>query len=477
MSKEEQFEHIENKIKQAIQNNPPAFDEKAWDKMEALLDKDEKKPRPFYWMWFLLSLVVLGTGGVYFYSYKNSHKISTEKIAGSSNNDSLKLKANNNNNIVAEDKLALTPQKNKKGPVAETEATKPGQLTGNISTQKNRRQLKDATVANQSNTGRSKSKIVGTRKKIINTDADVGENSKSFNLSGKIEITDKAKTKIKVSENTPAEQDTMIADKNENKIPDIDEEKTAYNNDDRKEPLKINNTDSNSSKLLIEKDKKKPVLIADNNKKNKPAQGQKKLLPRFYLLGSFGADIGSVKLFSFDNSSLAAKYGAGVGYQLNNKWSLQTGIYAGKKKYIAGPNDYHPKRTLPNYIKIIKVSAECVVYEIPLTIRYDISRKSSISYYTAIGLSSYLMKKEDYNFYSIIYNTPNEFDTIYTGNKHLFSNLTISAGIEKKVSKSLSFQLEPSVSLPLSGVGYGKVKLFSTAIMLGVKYLPFQKRK
>ena len=82
MSKEEQFEHIENKIKQAIQNNQPDFDEAAWDKMEALLDKKEKKPRPFVWLWFLLPLLLAGAGSLYFFTNnKKTNNKSAENIS------------------------------------------------------------------------------------------------------------------------------------------------------------------------------------------------------------------------------------------------------------------------------------------------------------------------------------------------------------------------------------------------------------
>jgi hypothetical protein len=72
-------------------------------------------------------------------------------------------------------------------------------------------------------------------------------------------------------------------------------------------------------------------------------------------------------------------------------------------------------------------------------------------------------------------NYPNANYKSFTGNKHLFSNMSIGAGIEKRISSSLSLQVEPSISIPLSGVGQGKVKLYSTAILLGIKYIPFKK--
>ena len=40
MSKK-QFDHIENKIREAAENSEPAFEEQAWDKMEAKLNKEK----------------------------------------------------------------------------------------------------------------------------------------------------------------------------------------------------------------------------------------------------------------------------------------------------------------------------------------------------------------------------------------------------------------------------------------------------
>jgi len=59
MSSKKPFDHIEDKIKQAAENNLPVFDEKAWQAMEEKLDKDKKKRRPLIW-WFILPLLLAG---------------------------------------------------------------------------------------------------------------------------------------------------------------------------------------------------------------------------------------------------------------------------------------------------------------------------------------------------------------------------------------------------------------------------------
>lgn len=464
MSKEEQFEHIENKIKQAIQNNQPDFDEKAWVKMEALLDKDEKKPKSFYWLWFLLPLLLVGAGSAYLsYNYKNIHKNSAEnivKVATNKNN----VQSSKKPEVISEQEIVQNisqspTQKNNEESFANTGLIKGRQIAENMLSQKNNQQLKEITSGKQSKIIKSKIKITGIRENIVINNAGITENDNSYNPDRKVQTTDEAKIKIKTSENKPVEDASIIGEKGKDKNVPADVKKNIVD-----------------SALIAVKNEKKTDIV-DPNKKSKQIQAQKKQSP-FYLLGSFGADIGSVKLFSFNNSSLAAKYGIGIGYQLNNKWSVQTGFYAGRKKYAAGPNDYHAKEhSYWSYVQITKVDAVCMIYEIPIAVRYNFLRKASLSYYATAGLSSYLMKKEDYNYYYIRYNIPHEAYYSYTGNAHFLSTFSLSAGVEKKLSNTLSLQLEPSVSLPLSGVGDGKVKLFSTAIMVGVKYLPFKKRK
>ena len=68
-------------------------------------------------------------------------------------------------------------------------------------------------------------------------------------------------------------------------------------------------------------------------------------------------------------------------------------------------------------------------------------------------------------------------DTAYNGNRHLFSILNVSAGYERKISKTLHIQAEPYLNLPLSGVGEGKVKLHSAGLRAGINYTPVKKNK
>jgi hypothetical protein len=173
-----------------------------------------------------------------------------------------------------------------------------------------------------------------------------------------------------------------------------------------------------------------------------------------------------------------AKYDIGIGYQLNKKISVQTGFNISRKKYIAGAGDYNPKAgSYWSTVEIKKVDANCLVFEIPLAVRYNIAKTASAVFYATTGLSSFIMKSEDYDYYYIRNNTWYESSHTYTGNKNLFSVWSLSIGLEKKITSAFSLLAEPSVSIPVSGVGDGRVKLFSAGIQLGAKYQPFKKQK
>ena len=83
-----------------------------------------------------------------------------------------------------------------------------------------------------------------------------------------------------------------------------------------------------------------------------------------------------------------------------------------------------------------------------------------INDYVTAGTSAYFMKKEDYQFY---FKGQSGNDTTrgasFTNNSnHLFSSVNLSAGIEQKVNSKLSITSEPQIKIPVSGIGFGKIK-------------------
>jgi hypothetical protein len=279
--------------------------------------------------------------------------------------------------------------------------------------------------------------------------------------SKRIKSTTRGRTRAKIKQVESTQDEEAIADStddaaNKNVIAKTDDKKLAASPDKIKD----------SAKTIVSKD-----TLADSSKKEVAKKETKHKTSKFYVLASIGPDLASVDFFSFNNSTVTARYGVGVGYQLSKKFSIETGFYAGRKEYIAGPYDYHTKQgSYLNMVDITKVGANCLIYDIPITVRYNFYQRAKTTYFATAGLSSFIMKKEDYEYYYVVNNMNRQVGYSYTGNNNLFSICTLSVGIEKKLSNAFSLQAQPSVNIPIAGVGEGTVKLYSTAIQFVIKY-------
>jgi len=430
---EKQFDHIENRIREAAENSEPAFDEYAWAKMEARLDEeDNRKHRLLLWVLALGLFFIVGGSGIYTFVH---------------NKPAETLKAQQIDKKITEEK-----------------STQPENITA--VTQMKIKPVIDATQK-INNVKEGVSGIDKTSKQV-SADIDVTTGSANHHAK-KIQKTKKGKLSSNSNAGIAADGDESANGADKDKP--ISEVKPGDKKPGNTVAVTLNDTQVKKDSSTNDIAKKLP----DNNitKKAKELKSS-----RFYLMAAIGADAPNVKLLSFKNNQITPKYGVGIGYQVNRKISLQTGFYASTKKYIAGPNDYNSKYgSYMSMVQMVKVDASCLVYDIPITIRYNVLQRPTTVYYATAGISSYIMKNEDYTYYYIRYNMPHEASKTYTGNKNLFAVFNLSAGIEKKLSPYFYIQAEPSVGIPLSGVGDGSVKLYSAALQVALKYQPAKKHK
>lgn len=193
-----------------------------------------------------------------------------------------------------------------------------------------------------------------------------------------------------------------------------------------------------------------------------------KKIPHWYL----GITVGP-------NGSSASGEGWGIGfdggltldYRLNKKWMFETGILADKAIYTASPYNYNPPRNVAGYGDLRSIDANCMIIDIPLNVNYTIWSNKENTILIGTGLSSTWMHHEAYT-YNIKTNTgawEKYQEEMYNKEHQLFSILNFSAGYQRNW-KNLSFGISPYVKIPLSGIGYGRVKLLSTGIHISLKY-------
>ncbi|MEO6233161.1 MAG: outer membrane beta-barrel protein [Ferruginibacter sp.] len=443
---EKQFDHIENRIREAAENSVPDFDENAWLKMEARLDKEDKKRRFLFW-WYLLPLLII-VGAVIYYGINNkpAGEITAQKTIQKNTTTNQKIADENiddGNAKTADD--GNNKSTNQRVDVAETNSVSKDEIKSE------KAGINDVLIAGKKSTA---DLLYPVSKKI--------KGFKKGNATSTISGDESADFGREISDSTQ-QYSNLVSGENKNVLDT--EQFFVKSAEEKADTLSKVKTDSSNQNTITNKAEKK---TGKKIKDIKPS--------RFYFIASLGADAGSVKLLSFNDSKFTAKYGVGVGYQLNKKISIQTGFYASRKKYIAGPGDYNPKAgSYWSMVQIVKVDAACLVYDIPVTVRYNFLQKGTATYFATAGVSSFIMKKEDYQYYYTRNSTPYQAAWSYTGNKNYFSVFNFSAGIEKKLTSQFSLLAEPSISIPISGVGDGRVKLYGAALQLSVKYQPSKK--
>jgi len=167
-------------------------------------------------------------------------------------------------------------------------------------------------------------------------------------------------------------------------------------------------------------------------------------------------------------------FGLQVGYRFNNRWSVNTAIIYTKKFYKADSQYFHPKNNWGGAWKPSDVDGNCAMWEIPVNVRYDVAYNDKRRWFVSTGLSTYLMKSENYslNFRSMgggIYSSTYKSDS---NSNYIFSILNLSVGFERSLGKHFSIQAEPYLKIPMKGLGYGNMRMDSYGALFSLKYKP-----
>lgn len=477
-------EDFDRKIKEAADHHHPAYDEKAWAGMKKLLDRHmpEEKDDKRRYLFFLLLFLLLGGGAAWYFMGRSAGDKKKEQAA------TVQVPVNINEN------------KQEPGNTVRADDEPNGK-----SNEKPAEQQKEAAVAGKN---KMKTPAVDSRDKAIPrvTDPSPADpvrtasadrkktNAESQKNNRKEKIPDAAvKNNVPVSPDTkmvqtdtrltkapPAEPVTrkddpaIVADaavvvagnsiKDQVAPADSKKEETEKPGNDDKKPQPV---------TTVKKEEKKPDEKAVAAKTKKPSAKKSS----FFFSVSGGPDV------SFTGHDKPGRMqfvgGAGIGFTYKERFTLRSGFYSGRKVYTSSPGEYNPPDIFYTYYpNLQKVEADCRVYEIPLSLGYHFGQQKKHSWFASTGISTILMKKETYDYYYKYYPTGptvQKEHTFENENKHFFSVMTLSAGYQRTLGKRVSLTAEPYFKLPLSGIGYGKVKLNSAGVLFSLSIKPFQR--
>jgi hypothetical protein len=456
-----QDEELDKLINDAASQHHPPYDDKAWGKMERLLEKhlpQQKRSKKFiFWMLFFLlpggaaTLCILQP-------WKNTNPTTIAK-----NTD-------NKKSVTANTPGVAVPADNNAA-VNNTTATNP------LAKQKNG--INNTTAAD----GTGGQKIIAGTKPVI-ADKDVQQTA----CNTRTTYRQKSRSYVKVKKPTISFDDGVDAAIQKTKP---EKNNDADNNNSASDDTEKQNDIAQSPVNKLAGDKKEEVAAKTDsitaakektNTEKNPAEQQKKKVDKsfagkFAITVSAGADVSYV---SINNAGkLKPFYGAGLRYRIAKHFTVASGLYVSKKIYSAAPSQYKFAAGYPNP-NLVNINGECKIYEIPLTVYYNFKQVKNHNWFGAAGLSSYLMKKESYDY---MYKNPagqtwNYVKDVNNENKHYFSVLTLSGGYQYKLNNRLFFLAEPYIKLPVNnGVGLGKVKLNSAGLLFTAAVKPFAKRK
>jgi len=158
-----------------------------------------------------------------------------------------------------------------------------------------------------------------------------------------------------------------------------------------------------------------------------------------------------------------------VGYALNEKWSIESGVLWDKKRMYDDGSYFNPPGYTPtSSTRIVAVNGTNRLYEWPVNIKYVIIPAKHSLFVTA-GLSSYFMKRENYDYEYIQTNQPGGHNYLSYENetKDWFSVANFSVGYAHKLGATGSIRIEPYLKLPIKNLGVGNMPVMSTGLNLG----------
>ena len=173
------------------------------------------------------------------------------------------------------------------------------------------------------------------------------------------------------------------------------------------------------------------------------------------------------------NSLQQTRIGGNVGLLfsagISKKWTITTGAVYSVKPYTTGFQNYH---TLSQFnTNPVNVMADCRVLDIPVNVGYQVYYKHQNKISIGSGLSSYFMLRENYKYnYSSNYATgPAEYNVV-NKNQHILGILNINATYERQLNQKVGISLQPYLKLPLTGIGYGQVRLQTAGLAVGISW-------
>jgi hypothetical protein len=159
-----------------------------------------------------------------------------------------------------------------------------------------------------------------------------------------------------------------------------------------------------------------------------------------------------------------------AGFSFNKRLAVESGISYSKKYYYSDGQYFHMKKNpgTPT-MKVISLEGSSNVIEIPAKIKYDVIDNKKGELFITAGLSTYILTKENNQYYALINGTPQNSNVIYNDRKtYLAGGMNLSAGYSIHLKKKTDIRIEPYLQIPFKGTGVGSMRVTTTGLNIGI---------
>ncbi|MBW8684991.1 porin family protein [Chitinophaga rhizophila] len=188
----------------------------------------------------------------------------------------------------------------------------------------------------------------------------------------------------------------------------------------------------------------------------------------FYYGAVLSPDLTTVKMQR--TAGLGYNVGLIAGYTVNKQLSIETGILYERKYYYSVGKYFDAKNTnWPPYMTVFDIDGWCNMYEIPLNVRYTFAKGVRNSWYVNAGVSSYIMKTQQYDYSYEYYGEYGKKNwTYHKATADWFSIIHLGVGYERPIGVLGTLRLEPYIKIPTRGIGVGNLPVTSAGLNIGL---------
>ncbi|MEO1437460.1 MAG: outer membrane beta-barrel protein [Bacteroidota bacterium] len=459
---------LDHLFQQGVEQYDFAFNEKAWEDMEQLLDQDKRR-RILFWVLLGGLLLVVSIGS--YLAFGNGWLQETIQQQKST------IGLNDNNPTTIPPSKLLDPSDLNSIPPSETNPKTPETPTyEGISideTSPTDSESENSSIRPSSMTSNLPTKPTGNADQL----SQRSTNSPGSSFSNNQRNQKSAPENLDLQSNRTADFSILQpAASLTDSMEQLSDAAFSNNTSNQREEISSEQPemeigrqlDAGKSEYLAIPVSKKDIEVVFNQadpelKTSDPVPSKNPTRSKTEITVGLAAGLEMVSAGTDDFGQFSYRFGLDTEYRFARTWSVGLGGHISRKIYEAQANDYKaPTGFWTRGVAAESTEAACTILEIPISATYYFNGFQRHSFYAKGGMTSYFMLREEYQY---SYENP-EPDLIKrwigrNANQHYFALLHFATGFQQRLGRSYVIQYEPYVQIPVSGVGHGNVKLFT----------------